>query len=370
MQKKQKKIRNIVLIVLSILILFRIFLPFLVLKYVNNKLSNLTEYHGNVRDIDIALFRGAYIIKDLKIVKINKKNRENDTIPFFECPKIDLSVEWKAIFKGAIVGEIYIEDPRLNFVKEVDKEEKIKADTADFRQVIKDLMPLTINYFEIANGQIHFIDNTIKPGIDVAILNIEVIAENLTNLNDSVKLLPAHLHALGNAYEGNFILKIDFDPLNKVPTFDLNFEVSDLNLVKLNDFLSAYGNFTVEKGRFGLYAEFAAKNGGFGGYVKPLIKDMKVSLSNEKEGLKDKLWALMVAGVAEIFKNKETDNLASKIPIEGTFRQVDTNMWRAVSFLLRNAFISALKPTIDQSININKLEENKPKTLLEKIFKK
>ncbi|HEY1054667.1 MAG TPA: hypothetical protein VGE24_06010, partial [Emticicia sp.] len=149
--------------VLVLLIALRLALPFIVLKYVNRTLSEMEQYYGHVEDIDIALVRGAYVINDIKIEKINNETRQRDTIPFFKSPKIDLSVQWKSIFKGSVVGEIYIDDPVLNFVKGKHKGEDIKADTSDFRDLIKDLMPLKVNHFEINNGQIHYIDQNTKP---------------------------------------------------------------------------------------------------------------------------------------------------------------------------------------------------------------
>lgn len=366
---KKKRFWIAMVIILSVLLLFRLFLPYIVLRYVNNKLSNLEQYTGHVEDIDIALIRGAYIINDMRIEKIDdKKGNKKDTIPFFTTPKMDLSVEWRALFKGRVVGEIYVEDPRLNFVKGKHKDEDIKADTADFSQLIKDLMPLKVNHFEIHRGQIHYIDKNTSPIIDIALKDVMVKANNISNVNDSAKLLPAHLVASGNAYNGKFNMNVNFDVLKKAPTFDLNARLQNLDLVKMNDFLKAYGNFEVKEGRFGLYTEFAAKNGEFGGYVKPLIKDMKVEIWKKDQDLQQRIWNIIVANVSKLLENKNTDQLATKVSINGRFDDPNINLWKAVSYLLRNAFVQALKPSIDNSININKMEEDSKKTFLEKIF--
>ncbi|MFL5752010.1 MAG: DUF748 domain-containing protein [Bacteroidia bacterium] len=370
-KKHRRKVRRRAVLgsVLALLILLRLFLPYIVLNYVNKKLANLKEYYGHVADIDIALIRGAYVIHDIKIVKTEKSGQNTDTIPFFKSPTIDLSVEWAAIFKGSVVGEIYVEDPVLNFVKGKHKGEDVKADTADFRKLIKDLMPLTVNHFEITNGEIHYIDKYAAPKLDISLKNIEAVATNLSNVNDSAKQLPANLKASGNAYEGNFTLNVNFDALNEVPTFDLNAELTTVNLVQLNDFLRAYGNFDVDRGRFGLYTEFAAKDGSYGGYVKPIIKDMKVV--NWKEDKDNILWESLIGAAAQLLKNRQEKQVATKVPIEGNFEKGGKiNLWRAISFVLRNAFVHALKPTIDGSININKLDDDQNKTVLEKIFSK
>lgn len=366
--KRKKRLRIILLSVLALLILFRIFLPYIVLRYVNNKLANLEEYYGVVEDIDIHLYRGAYVIKNIEIVKKDKKTK--DTIPFFKSPRIDLSVEWSALFDGAVVGEIFVSKPVLNFVKGAHKGEDVKQDTADFRQLIDDLMPIKVNRFDISDGEIHYIDQNTSPKIDISMKDINATATNLSNVNEENELLPATLVTTGQAYEGRFSLNVKMDALAKQPTFDLNTEMQNLNLVKLNDFLRAYGNFDVKKGIFNMYAEFAGKNGNFGGYVKPMLKDMDVVQWNKEEGnVPQILWESLVGLAKEVLENKRTDQVATKVPIHGTFEDPKVNLWKAISFILRNAFLHALKPSIDNSININKMKEDNP-TLLEKLFSK
>lgn len=362
---KKKKIRTILISVIVLLLIFRAVLPYIVLNYVNKKLSTIKEYYGHVEDIDIALIRGAYVINDIKLVKIGNDQGKTDSIPFFNAATIDLSVQWKAIFKGRIVGEIYVDDPTVNFVKGKHKEEDAKADTADFRRIIKDLMPLTINHFEITNGEIHYVDPFSTPKLNIALKDLKIVASNLSNVNDSNKVLPAHAVANGEAYNGTFNLNVDFDALQKTPTFDMNAEIKHVNLVQLNDFLQAYANFEVEKGDFGLYTEFAGKDGGFGGYVKPLIKEFKV----KKEGsFNEKFYETIIGASAALLKNRHTKEIATKVNIKGRFDDPTINLWRAISFVLRNAFVQALKPTIDNTININKLDDENNKTFLEKIF--
>ncbi|HRG37047.1 MAG TPA: DUF748 domain-containing protein [Bacteroidia bacterium] len=367
-RNKRKKWLIALIILIVFLIIARIILPYFVLKYVNKTLSELKEYRGHVEDIDIALIRGAYQIIDIRIDKIDSVSNKVDTIPFFKSSQIDLSVQWSAIFKGAVVGEIYVTDPVLNFVKGKHKKEDVKADTADFRTTIDKLMPLTINHFEIENGQIHYIDKYSTPHVDIAMTNLQVKADNLSNVNDSAKLLPAKLIASGDVYNGRFDLNVDFNALEKQPTFDLNAGLKNIQMVSLNDFFKAYANFQLDQGNLGLYTEFAAKNGNFKGYVKPIIKDLKV----KKEGdFLDIVWENIVAGAATILENRKKDQVATKVPIEGRFDQPDTDLWTAINYVLRNAFVYALKPSIDNEINIGKIEQvNTDKTLLQKIFGK
>jgi hypothetical protein len=369
-KRKRKRRRRIIwLSVIGALVIFRLILPYIVLNYVNKKLANLEEYYGHVEDIDIHLYRGAYEIKQIRIVKKVDKGSKVDTIPFFKSPSIDLSVEWSAIFDGAIVGEISVEKPIINFVKDKHKGEDVRADTADFAGLIDDLMPITINRFDIHNGEVHYRDLEANPKLDVAMKNINITATNLTNVTDSKELLPATLKATADAYEGKFYLTAKFDGLAEVPTFDMSTEVKGVNLVLLNDMLREYGNFDVKKGSFSMYAEFAAKDNKFGGYAKPFLENLDVVQWNKQEGdFKQILWESIVGSAAEVLQNQRTEKLATKIPINGAFDDTHVNTWYAISFVIRNAFLHALRPALDNSISINRLKDNQKKTLLEKVF--
>lgn len=371
---KRKKRRRITFwSIIGILVIFRMLLPWIVLRYVNNKLEHLDEYYGHVADIDIHLYRGAYVIKDLKLMKRveNRKSGTKDTIPFFKTSAIDLSIEWEAIWDGAIVGEIEVENPVLNFVKETHKGENVKADTADFRQLIDDLMPVTVNRFGIHDGEIHFIDPASSPRLDVKMHDINIVATNLTNAKDKHELLPATLTATAEAYHGNFYLTTKFDALAENPTFDLSARLMRLNLPELNPFLQAYANFDVKKGDFSVYTEFAAKNGSFGGYVKPLLENLDIVQFNKEEGdFGQIVYESLIAAGAWILKNKASGQLATRIPIEGNFSNPKINVLYAIGYLLRNGFLKGLKPSLDQSINIHNMRADKKKTLLEKVFGK
>jgi hypothetical protein len=362
----------IVAAIILFLVMLRLILPFVVLKYVNRTLQESKTYPGHVEDIDLALIRGAYKIKDVRIEKRDTITGKTDSLPFFSAREVDLSVEWKALLKGKVVGEISVYEPRVNFVKGRHKGEDTEQDTADFREVIRDLMPLTINRFEIANGRIHYIDPYNKPPIDISLKNIQVVATNLSNVNDSNTVLPASLRASAEAYGGTTELNLRFDALQKQPTFDLNARVTGVEMVKLNDFFRAYGNFDVNKGQFGLFAEFAAKEGKFNGYVKPLIKELDVVKWREEEGsFGEILWESVVGTVGEVFENQPREQLATKVPIQGSFDRPDISIWNAISFVLRNAFVNALQPSIDHTITLGDVEAvETEKTFLQKIFGK
>jgi hypothetical protein len=86
-----KKRRNLIIFLGSLLVLLiaiHIALPYKLLKLVNVELQNIPSYTGHVEDIDVALIRGAYKIKSIKLEKTGGKI----PVPFFSAPLIDLSI--------------------------------------------------------------------------------------------------------------------------------------------------------------------------------------------------------------------------------------------------------------------------------------
>ncbi len=163
------------------------------------------------------------------------------------------------------------------------------------------------------------------------------------------------------------------NPLAAAPTFDMSAELKNTNLVKLNDFFQAYAKIDVNKGRFGLYTEVAAKDKAFAGYVKPLIQDLDIlGKEDRKDNLIQKLWEAAAGGAGQIFKNRRKDQVATKIPFKGSLDDPKTNIWLALTNILQNAFIQAIQPSIDNEINIGsvKTEKEKKKTFLQKVFSK
>ncbi len=100
---------TVVLLVLAV----DLALPYLVRNYLNEKLADMGDYRGQVTDVDLALWRGAYRINGLEIVKVSGKV----PVPFLKAPSIDLSVSWKSLWDNhAVVAEVQFSEPELNFV--------------------------------------------------------------------------------------------------------------------------------------------------------------------------------------------------------------------------------------------------------------
>ena len=237
-ESRRRRLLKATLITVAVIAAVRLALPYVVLHFANNSLAKMDGYYGKIRDIDLALLRGAYRIDSIFINKIDSVTHKET--PFFSASVVDLSVEWKALLNGSVVGEATFINPRLRFTKDKVEPDDVRKDSSQFKKLQDDFMPLKVNRFEIRNGHIQYIDENSNPPVDVSLTSANIIGLNLRNSYDSTNsLLPATIKGHANVYEGTLDLSMKLNPLAEVPTFDMNAELANTNLVNLNDFFKA-----------------------------------------------------------------------------------------------------------------------------------
>lgn len=340
--------------IIALLIIANFALEPVALHYANKALGELKGYKGSIKDVDIHLYRGAYRIDSLVIEKVEKGKSQ----PFFEAPGIDISIEWKSLFKGAVVGEFSLEKPVLNFIK---KGKEVEAGGGnDFITTIKKLSPVTINKFEVLNGEVHYIDNGASPNINISAKNVIAVATNLRNVDDKKEKLPSTITLTANTNgNGQIRSTAKLNALKEIPDFDFNFELNNMNLTYLKDFTDAYAKITFKRGQLHLSSELAMEDGKYNGYIKPVLKNIKIidltpdTPREKKRGFFKRLWEIVVGAGVSVVKNHPKDQLATKIPLKGDVNGSEKFTWTAIVNVLRNGFIKAFDDEVEGSININ-----------------
>ena len=368
----RKKRWRIVLGLLAALVIIRIILPYVLLRVANDRLQKTKGYYGHIADLDLAVIRGAYQLQGFYLDK--KDTVTEKRTPFLRAGVIDLSVEWKALFHGAIVGELVIDTAEVRFTKAAAEPADLQKDTASFADLLHDFMPLKINRLEVRNSAIRYQDPTSKPKVDVQLSKVDLLATNLTNAIDSAVVLPSKIVASADLYGGQLTFNMGIDLLAAQPAFDMNLKLTETDLKQLNEMLQAYANIDVNKGSMSLYTEIATRNGEFTGYVKPVIKDLDVLGPEDRhDSFFHKIYEGIVGTAGTILTNPRKDQVATKVELKGKLSDVRTSGIYAVIQLLRNAFIQALVPAIDQDISINdvgEVEKKDDRGFLQKLFNK
>lgn len=352
---KRRKLFRIIGLIVGLLIILRLVLPYIVLHFVNNRLEHINGYYGHVKDINISLFRGAYLVKNIYIDVVDTSSQKQT--PFFASESVDVSIEWKSLFKGQIVSELVFVNTLLRFTEDAAEPDQLKNDSNDFRLMLKTFTPIKVNNVEVFGGKIQFIDKSVTPVVDIFLDNAHILASNLSNVEDTT-LLPATVTATADVLGGKMNFNMRINALSLVPTYDLNAEIKNANLVKMNTFFQAYADFDVNKGILDLYLEVAAKDRKYIGYVKPVIKDLDVvGPEDRKDSLLRKLWESLVGVAGDLLENPKADQVAAKVPIAGVYGDQRIGIWYAVMSTLRNGFIRAIYPALDEQVTINLVTE-------------
>lgn len=348
-----KKYTRVLAILAFVLLGARLLLPYGVKKYVLRTLNKIPDTHVEIADIDIALIRGAYKIQGLNVRKGAPPALS------FSSRNIDLSVQWKALFEGALVGEIYVFEPVLEFVggqnKKAEPPAKEKARVIDR---IKELFPLEINRFEVVDGNIRFNNPKATPPVNLYIRAFNITATNLTNSRDLSDTLVATINGQGTVMSHGFLgFGLKLDPFQKQPTFQLDFKLENIRADELNDFMVHYAGMNFESGNLGVYIEAAAKGGAVTGYVKPIFKDLKIMGDKRKElTVGQKIKEFFAELASKIIKNREKKTIATRIEFEGKFDDPEMTVWGAIREALRHAFVQALLPNIEDRISLEDVD--------------
>jgi hypothetical protein len=343
-----QKVLWITLAVIVFLVVLRLCLPFIVLQYANYTLNKIPGYKAHIEDVDIAVWRGAYQINGLKIIK----KGGDETLPFVDIPQIDLSIQWAALLHGRVVGEIEVTKPTLRFINAKKKENSQFSFTQEWIDQGKKLFPFNFNKVTMTNGHVIFQDFHSEPKIELDLSELNLHATNINNVVYKKDELPAQIKADGVVFNsGRFKLDSTADINQSPESFNVKFEMTDVDLTKINSFTRFYANFDFSSGSLSVFSEVTADKGKFNGYVKPLLSNIKIIDAKEKfDNPFEYAWEGVISLVMNVFKSHSTENFATKTPISGTLHDPSVGLWASIGNVFRNAFIKPFKPELENSI--------------------
>ncbi|HEU5138002.1 MAG TPA: DUF748 domain-containing protein [Steroidobacteraceae bacterium] len=341
---------------LLLLIAARVAMPYVVEDYANKKLAGLDSYDGHVGDIDIHLWRGAYSIDGIEIVKTGASR----PVPFFRSDRVDLSIEWRSLLRGSIVSEASFLGPELNLVQGKSEADSQLGKEENWNARLEELFPFRFNTIQVTDGTVRFLAPGINTRDAITARRVNGEISNLTNVTDSGKETFADFHVTADVLEGApAVVNGSANAFAAQPTFDVNLEVKKVQLPQVNPWLREYIKADAEAGKFELYLELAAADGKFKGYAKPILQDVDIYRSGEEEqsALK-RFWEGFLDFAANVFENQDADQVAARIPFSGTLKDPQTNLFATIASVMRNAFISAFARSLEGSITLRDVKKN------------
>jgi hypothetical protein len=334
----------------------RLAAPPVVKHYVNLALADMGEYTGSVTDVRLFLLRGGYQLRNLRIVKLNSTS---DT-PFIEMPTMDLSLQWRGLFRGRAVGEVVMYEPVVNLVQGEGASDQQLGTGANWPQEIRDLFPFKLNSVVVLNGLVTFRAPGISTEESLTVRDFHLLLHNLTNVQGINSEAFADL-ALDGKIMGNAPIELTgmFDPNAEAPTFDIDLKIEGAKLTDVNPWLDRFLKADAESGVFSMYSEVASANGKFEGYVKPILQDPKFfDIDEASKGPFRKAWEGLVNLAAKILENREANQVATQVPIRGEYENPRVSIIEAVVNLLRNAFVAAFAHSLEGTVSLRNVAED------------
>lgn len=335
--------------IVVVLIAARIALPFVVLDYLNGRLSRMGSYSGHIADIDIHLWRGAYSIDDLTIEKVDGKV----PVPLFDADRVDISLSWRAILHGRIRGKVNFYKPVLNFVDGRGEGDTQTGKGVDWRAQLRALAPIRLDEVNVSDGTVTFHNFISRPKVKLKMTDVYGTATNLTNVQGDEGSRVARMHAIAKVLDDAPLeTRAQFDPLGRLDDFRYELSIRHIKLVKVNDLARAYAGLDFAGGEGHFFMELEARNRQLKGYAKPLFHDLKIfswkqDVEQEKKNPLKLAYEAVAEGITQLFKNQPKDQFATRVSISGSIDAKNISTLEAIWGVLRNAFIEAYKPSLE-----------------------
>lgn len=329
---------------IALLAIAQLALPYVIRDYLNGKLADMGDYRGQIADVDLALWRGAYRINGLSIIK----DERDVPVPFVNAPQIDISVSWVDLWRErAVVAWVEFDRPEVNFVDGQSSDDSQTGEGVDWREQLNKLLPITLNEVRVVDGTLGFYNFSASPPVKIHANAINASLYNLTNVadeqGDRVARFEGTAQLLDHApLEATAV----FDPFHNFEDFKFRVRATGIQLPRLNDLANAYGRFDFKSGNGDLVVEASAEDAQLSGYIKPLLRNVEVfdwqqDVEDQDKGFLRSIWEAVVGGSEKLLKNQRQDQIATRVELSGSTRQQDISAFQAFIGILRNGFIQA-----------------------------
>ncbi|MDO6423459.1 DUF748 domain-containing protein [Saccharophagus degradans] len=354
-------------ILFTLLVALRMLAPTIVKNIVNQSLDNAPGIAGSIQDIDLHLYRGAYQIEGIELRTV-KNNIEH---PFVTISELDISIFWTKLIRGEVVTELVFKQPSFTFAdtkEEQTQKYEAAANKSTWLGISEQLVPFDIDRLEVIDGHFTFEgkSNTLNQKGVFQVSDINGVVVGITspsqydtenNKSKNTTSTRGTLTGYGMVYgESKVTAEGSFDPFSKKPMFDVDAHIDDIQAKHLDALIKIYTPFDIEAGSFMAATELKADMGKLTGYLKvgadeldvfSWKQDIEIDGDNPFEALADAL----IGGIANILSNRETDLVATQIPIEGSLNNPETSVIESFLSLLNNAFIDAIDIEVDEILS-------------------
>jgi hypothetical protein len=177
------------LVVLAVVASFFVDEPLrrMVVRQMNQKLKG---YSADIRKLSFHPIGLSLTLYDLKFVQ-----QAHPDPPVFHAPRLDASVEWKALIHGRLVANFALEQPAVHANRQ-----QLRAEAADptpvedhgWQEAFEAIYPLKINEVRVTDGRVTYVDEGPFPPLELSRINLK--AQNIRNIRSKDRTYPSDVH--------------------------------------------------------------------------------------------------------------------------------------------------------------------------------
>jgi membrane protein len=346
------------------LLIARAALPKVLTWLANLGVRKIPGYRGRVQQVTINFAVPSLVIRSLSLAKFSGNKPEQ----LLDISSLIVGSQWRSILTGALVGYIRVDSPRLlldleNFRRKTGegaaKPPSDHNSTADeglqpWQERVKQLPAFRLISAIVTNGEVRLQGIAGQNDVEINIDRLNLYLDNVTNSTKLAPTLMAKASCTARVMAtGNLELRAQGYPLAQVPTFNIDFQTSNIDLTKLRPIIENNAEIDVRRGIVDLYVEAAAADGQIQGYAKPIFDHLELEAPQHSSFAGHmKAWA--AKAVAKVGKNKRHDRIATRIDFEGSLEDPELNMVDAILRFIRNGFITAERASLEHRIWFSK----------------
>jgi len=205
-------------------------------------------------------------------------------------------------------------------------------------------MLLKVDALKLTHSQLGFVNEGVSPSYRLFMADMSLTLKNLSNQADQGS---SDFQARGSFMgSGTTVVSGAFRSTATPADATVQLKLDDARLVDLNGMLRTHADVDVADGLFSVYTEMTVRNQRIEGYIKPLIKNLKIYDRQKDQGKpfgkRVKLHVLQF--FAGLFKNHDSKAVATVIRISGSTHDPQTSEWEIIRKLIGNGLSRAILP--------------------------
>lgn len=331
-------------IIVVLAIVARMILPEYLLRKTNTFLAEFSPvYSLHLEDFDLDLWRGAY-----RFEGITGKLKENND-QFVRIKYVDVSIAWRELLNRRILTDIKISELDFHIIKDMSRLSPPKKEGKDIKET---LFPVQVDRVQIVNSNLTF--DEIPSLTENKRFELKKVNGTITNLTPTKHFTNSNFSLKANVLESSDLVVDGAVNLLKEPlAWDVDFEIKNFDLTKMNPYLKKSIPLTFTKGEMDLYAEAMSKDGITRGYIKPFLKKLEVIGKEESfSGIKHFGAEVLAALSSSILKDAKTKTVATILGFDYD-GELHLKTGQSLSKALEHGFSQRIKPGIDRKYQLD-----------------